>query len=546
MDYETLRHVIERRYPKVIGSSILVIIGFIALIFGIHSDIYSSYDKFNSKFAKYNWFNPYHVVKFPVDQYRLNCTDSIPIQSEEIPFSGIKENTPSKAIYILDKTPSTYPTILSESSRNILKTFLTKYLNDNGCKNAISLDKLSNEDLLLMTMIHRLSLRDNLTNLTILFYWGDNSIQAMENYDVIPKQDKLCDFYKDYLKIALGKTANPNCQTNFNTIFEQLTKPIIWGNNKANHCLFLLSDFEHNTASGVNFSKLDKTIQDFSINNPVSQISLIKVQNRSNSEFEVSNTLRTFRENFNHIHYYEIDNNHLNYESQIVQRINHITAQTVECNKSAIFLYYVFSQKGDGYDFQGTISPNLEGSGFPISISLRDRVAFDKTTPQEYLLLNEKIKIIPFNIYCPDSSDTKTMRLKFTTRNIQNENYYLEVNSIGSSYKIKIPIILRQVLPVTSSILLFIVYSILTILTFYFSLFMLLQFKKVELHQWVELLLVVGFLSICCLCLFLLFKTSCDFYQTSFCKQDGFWAFHLIISLCCISFCSLTLKRSLT
>ena len=55
----------------------------------------------------------------------------------------------------------------------------------------------------------------------------------------------------------------------------------------------------------------------------------------------------------------------------------------------------------------------------------------------------------------------------------------------------------------------------------------------IELYKWVEILLLLGFGSICILCFYLLYFPF-TLYSTSYYKQDGLWLLHLTILLSCI------------
>lgn len=541
-----LNIVISNKYPKIIGSSVVVLIGFIALIFGIHSDIYSSYDKFNTKYNQYNWFDPVDIVKFPIDQYLINCSDSIPLETNPIEISSGAKTELRNAIFIIDKTPSTFSTILSAESKGNLKATLSKYLSDQSCKNEINLDKLSNEDLLLMSMIERLSKASDSINISILLYLGNNSIKVMEEYNTIPKKTDLCSFYLAYTNLLANIQAQPDCQTNFKIIFDKIFQPAIWGEKSMCHNIYLISDFEHNAESGTSFSQLNSLIQDYG-NFKIEQLNLFKVQNQSNSDYEVNSTLQILRENFNHINYYEFSNNDLNFNSNIVQTVNHMSSTLVDSKSNdPIYLYYLFSQKGDSYDFKGSIQPNLEDCNLPISISLRDRISFEGNfTPGEYLTLNDELKIIPFKIYNLDSSKTKTIDLKLTTKNIQNENYYLEISPMNSSFKMKYPIILRQVLPVTSSIYLITIYTIILILLIFLSFYFIVFIKNIEFeNQLLKYLLYVSF-SIIIISAITLLILNFSFYKASLEKQDKFVYLHFSFSTCTFLFCLITCLKSI-
>ena len=93
--------------PKILSKIVLLSLALIAFIFGIHSDVFSSYDKYNIKIdTQYDWFSFKDILRFPIDQYGINKVNQYPEDTIDFSEGLIKDYPARKITIVLDKTGS--------------------------------------------------------------------------------------------------------------------------------------------------------------------------------------------------------------------------------------------------------------------------------------------------------------------------------------------------------------------------------------------------------------------------------------------------------
>ncbi|MDX2000892.1 MAG: hypothetical protein SFW35_00540 [Chitinophagales bacterium] len=457
-------------FPKFTGAFALVLLAIIAFIFGIHADIYSSYDRLNNNLSKsYNWFNPADIVRFPVEQYLINQR-KFPENQINLD-SCFSNNYDRKYTIVIDKTPSIEPSAFTEEISAKLKTNLKAELQGSISQNPLNLDSLKIEDLFVLTAMKQLAIdTSSKAMIEVLYYLGDSTFLSPYDVDIIITKQVLCESIKTFLEFFDNKIlgSKKGKYTNFNALVKELKKPKWMGVNNRNifSNLFIISDFEHEEESGATFAELNDNLHSF--NNAgditVKQINLIKVKGKDNKSDKVNTTLNLIRQNFNHLYFFEFNEEKTYFEQNPIQAISSVfSSTTYDTKEQQAYFYYLWDEMLSRYDFMTEVTLIASSTTTPnILIGLRDKVepnSYDNYSG--YMLLNGlKTKIYPFTSTLMPLDNHKPIKINLTTDNTYNTNYSIELSKPGSTFKVSKPIILREVLPATSCIYLVYLYAL--------------------------------------------------------------------------------------
>jgi hypothetical protein len=459
-------------YPKFTSGFALLLLALIAFIFGIHADIFSSYDKLNNKLSQsYDWFDPADIVRFPIEQYQINRRY---FPKNEINLdSSVSNRYDRKFTIVIDKTKSTESNSFAKRISQKLKSSLQTELQSSVSQNQLELQSLMVEDLFVLTAMKQLSQNSNSkTILEVIYYLGDGSIQSPYDVDIPLTKNNLCESVQKYLSFYSQKILNApkGRYTNFNEIIKALTQSNFLGDNQTIFSnLYFLSDFEHEEESGSSFAELNESLHSFNNSKSisVSQINLLKIKGKSNSPDKVNTTLNLFRQNFNHLYFYEFSEEQTYFEENPVQAISSIFSSTKPDSKQQpIYLYYLWNDTLTHSDFQGRLTLNTaDFKGSNVILGLRDKVEVNSNANYTgYILLNGlKTKVFPFTSAEFFFENNKSFQVTFNTDSKDNKNYYIELSQPGNTFKVSEPLILREVLPATSCVYLIYLYAFLFI-----------------------------------------------------------------------------------
>ncbi len=495
-DIKILVQISKHPFIKIASSFLVISLALIAFIFGIHSEIFSSHDKYNSDIKNsYNWFNPEHIFKFPIEQYGINKNDKyIPVTKIFEDSISPKSTDLRKITIVLDKTASI------KSNKNYVKTInnvLVNYLEiNNPLKNSKkdNFKGLNTEDLFLLTALDKISKSKNKTSVDLLFYAGNsNCISPYEGSQVLGNEN-LSSLMIDCISTLTDINNNNNSnnsnsnnkesiKTNFSFLLNKIASPAYTSKMKAvnqNSSLIILSDFVHEEITGSSFESLNYKLQ--SLGEKFNQVNLIKFTGNGKHPEWAKTTIELFRKNFNHLYYYEF-NDILIEKPELTDRsfpsqISKMFSYSFDAKSSKpITFYHSWNLENYKYDYNGLINFHQKSPHKKFTIGYGYSRNSIENSEYSYLLKNKKNKIYAFEYSNHIIENDIDIPLSFITNKIESKNYFLEIHNIDSANMARIPIIFKPVLPITSSVSLVFLYlffgisSTFIIIYFYWLLF---------------------------------------------------------------------------
>ncbi len=497
LTYYILINKILNENPKLLffkraGSLLVISLALISLNFGIHSEVFSSHNKYGSEVKNsYNFFDPLDILKFPIEQYGINI-DSKYIPKITVSEDSLIQKKTRRITIVIDKTSSTK----SEEKYilEIKKTLIAYLKKATPLKNKINLTKLEIEDLFLLTALERIYRDKDETYIDLLFYKGNSEYESPFNTDVKINKESIVDLFKkcaDDLrsinKKNISKRNTSTINTDFSFVLEKISSEAYITSNSDNNVstsLIILSDFAHeDEATHKSFKNLNYKLQ--SLGHKINQINLIQFKGNGKYKELATRTINLFRKNFNHINFYEfndalIDNEILinkSYPSQIAKMFSY--SSDVEKSNPVIF-YHSWNKESYNYDYASNIvlskknkSENTYSLGYGYS---RNTIT---KTEYSYLINNNK-KVSAFQYLPKNINKNETTPLTFVTNQIESKDYFLEFHKINSTYISRVPIVFKSSLPITTCIYLIFLYLFFG-LTFSFIIF---YFSIILFNKW--------------------------------------------------------------
>ncbi|WP_298423539.1 hypothetical protein [uncultured Kordia sp.] len=527
--------------PKVLGSFLVIFIALIAIIFSIHADVFSSYDKHNTNSKpQYDWFNISNVINFPYDQYEINIDNNYPKTILNL-NKEFKDKKTRKVTIILDRTGSLIKKEKKTQYRRNLKEKLLQILYmkvEKKCFNDTKFLKV--EDLFLLTALSKIS--DDATSfektiVQVVIYTGfdlEKSKKESGTFYEIPikhldiNEVPLLTVFKDIIKelriINKQKTIIAGRDTNFSDLAEVLSHEIFLNRYKYknyNHkSLIILSDFVHEEESGAYFYEVVQHLG--KINNLVNQVNLVSFNPPNIDKIGIAKkTKNIFRKTFNDLYFYEFEE-YLNSEIPNHEQINRMFSSTID-DTEPLILYHSFNNESYKYDYAGQIKiENLYSKS--VILNYGNRIKPNNYVGEyNYLKIKNKNnyrKIYPFQATKIDSDET--YEIHFTYNGKSNKNIFLELNSPEKTKIIRKQILLRPVLPKTSCIYLICLYflanSLLITISIYYITIMIVSYcTTAKKNNGFKVFIIIPLFFL----IFFLFKTSLiDSFSNLFAIQE--------------------------
>ncbi|GGG14166.1 hypothetical protein GCM10011344_13490 [Dokdonia pacifica] len=525
--------IIKSILPKVFSKILLVSFALITFIFGIHADVFSSYDKYTANLDRqYDWFSIEDILRFPVEQYGINVKDLYPSNIIDFQDNIITEYPTRKITILLDKTGS-----IKDSKESKIKQRLVNKLNDQiyDFEKHIDTSTIKVEDLFLLTALEQLT-RDekrNLTHIEVLIYTGSeknvkvvNHIEKAlkidyDEYDDSTRSKAIIDCLKkinvyntdDYKKIINNRF------TDFYELGKELKAPKFIGNGttrnngygkKYDHTsIILLSDFYHEEAF------LDKNVKDvenvwYNIRNRVSQLNLISFNNSntSSSSKYVSKAIKeTFRRNFNHLYFFEYEE-HLDNQLAIDEEINTMFSTVIDAKVAQpLITYHSWNKQDYKFDYKGEVQILRQNGDRDLVVGFANRIRpKNYIKPYDYITISkesssnspDEIKLYEYQKGKLKGSNSDIYEISFLVDEIESKNFFLEYSYPNTSYAVRHPILFKPVLPVTACLYLFALYLVFTFTSlylFFYYLICLLRLKikknKTKPFLWISLMFYV-------------------------------------------------------
>ncbi len=482
----------KQRFSKIVASALVLLLALVAFIFGIHADIFSSYDKFSSRLDRsYNWFSPYDIVSFPIDQYKLNkhIFHENTINIDTLFISGFSR----KVSIVIDKTSSTIPdTFTKRISRGLRERLVGNLQASSQNELPLKYDSISVEDLLVMSSIRLLALDKSIkTNIEIFFYWGNGKFTSTSDKDELLDPDdfnSLIRRYYETLNNGIQANRGINHNTNFGNIAGKLVQPCSFGDTSGAdttfRSLFVVSDFAHEQKSGTSFADLRTRFDSLGNNFKINQVTLIRLKGADNNPADVAETINIFRENFNDLFFYNFN------EDQTFMNVSpdEIVASMFFSTKDdprfqALYLYYLWSNENPYFDYEGELT--LGNRHQHIAIELRDRnLTSEIDGVSGFLLLpNERAKLYPHKMRNISTTDASAKSIKLITDNLRNKNFTIGLSIPNRTLRVVEPIILREVLPISSCLYLVMFYLVATIILTLLIVYLLIQYNIIIHHR---------------------------------------------------------------
>ncbi|MFC4633592.1 hypothetical protein ACFO3O_06715 [Dokdonia ponticola] len=516
-EYKSTLQIIKSILPKVFSKILLISFALITFIFGIHADVFSSYDKYTADLNRqYNWFSIEDILRFPVEQYGINIKDLYPSNIIDFKNNIIKEYPTRKITILLDKTGS----IKNDKGSKIKKTLIKKLNNEiYEFEKHIDTTTIKVEDLFLLTALEQLT-RDEkrgLTHIEVLIYTGSENNKGVVNY--IEKALKI-DYnkYDDSLRSqaiikCLKKINNYNTEeykkiinnrfTDFYELGNELKAPKFIGNGtsknngygkKYDHTsIILLSDFYHEEGF------LNKNVKDvenvwYNIRNRVSQLNLISFNNSntSNSSKYISKAIKeTFRKNFNHLYFFEYEE-HLDNQLAIDEEINTMFSTVIDAeNPQPLITYHSWNKQDYKFDYKGEVQILRQDGDRDLIIGFANRIRPQNyIKPYDYITIikkrdnisarntSNKIKLYEYQKDKIKGSNSDIYEISFLIDEIESKNFFLEFSYPNTSYAVRHPILFKPVLPATACLYLFALYLVFAFSSLYlFFYYLVVMFK---------------------------------------------------------------------
>ncbi|MCK8480912.1 hypothetical protein [Psychroserpens algicola] len=569
-----LKEIAKDDFPRLISKLLFISLALITFIFGIHSETFSSYDKYgiNSP-TQYNWFSPKDIIKFPIEQYKISAMGIYPENTIDFENGLISSvNLPTRKVTILlDKTASvTYN--VSDEKRNSLKKSLIKNLDSSidDFHNILKNKKLKIEDLYILTALEKLTREEHrdTTHIQVIVYKGsykesgknrsDFKMLLDEEYVEFNKKERKSFILKCLTDlIDLNSKKNENVVsgrfTDFYGLAEELKKEKYLGkgayrNNglelKYQHTsLFILSDFVHEKDLSNN------TFQDIAgawsgISNLVSQINLISFDTLDNSS-GASSIQEIFKKIFNHLYFFEFSKT-LNTGLSEDEEINIMFSTVIDGSiVKPLVLYHSWDKQDYRYDYKGQVQIKKAYSDSLI-VSFLDRIRpSNYVKPYTYLTIQRKpetsnkkshsnskgIKLYEYQKKKLEGSEIENYTISFSVDEVESKNFSLEFTYPNISYTVRHPIVFKPVLSYTSSIYLIVLYFLLMISILQGSIYFLLKIYKIRCKNGPRVILSIALFSLVVLSIWIL---SCYYYELFIISGDVIVNGVILVSLSCL------------
>ena len=509
-----LYEISQHKFIKFISRLTLFLFALIAFIFGIHSDIVSSYDKLNANIKhSYNWFYPQDIIKFPIDQFMIN-KEQFPPNEIDVASAFTNDHKIRKYSIVVDKTSSNKPSEVTKKTSKKLIESITTHLGGSVSQNPIDFSKISLEDLFLLNGLERLA-RDTsaITSFEIMYYFGDEIVRSPFDKDKIINSENLSEtigsclaYIRDSVNPKAKKEGNVR-NTDFKFIAKELKEERWCGNNKNSFSsVIIFSDFEHLESSGNSFESVNQSLQVLSKDCKITQVNLVKLRGRNKHPDWANQTLDLFREAFNHLYYYEFEEqlkdnstakDALSYSEQIASVFSSVNDDT---SPQPVLLYYSWNNENYNFDYKGVMTLRNLQTNKQISFGYGNQVdvlRFNEKTSYLYFVCRKQ-KLFPYRQTKIEFLSLPYDTLQFVTNEKNSKNYFIEFSHPGSTQTIREPIILKQVLPTTSCLLLIYLYSFfgmaMILIIAYYAVFVLIYSNKNSERNYIKLSL--GILSV--------------------------------------------------
>ncbi|WP_430412735.1 hypothetical protein [Kordia sp.] len=474
--------------PKLISKFLIINLALIAFIFSIHSNIYSSHDKYNINVkSQYSWFHLYDILRFPADQFEIN--------QKKYPINIINKNEfidsvkNRKITIVVDKTGSLIINGEGIEYKKTLKEELMKSLEDKFHKLFDGIDYLKVEDIFLLTALYNIFYDTNYDSnyVQVIFYKGYSKKSKKTFIDLTIQQElKGSDLYNIFKRILddlknikderykIGKRA-----TNFHDLARELNKEKIKKNyNGYYSSLVILSDFVHEEVKS-NSLFLEVADELNNLSNSINQVNLISFDSSNKNKIVISNRVKSlFRKAFNDLNFYEFQNFLTSNLPKEIQ-INRMFCSTIQ-SKEPIILYHSYNNENHKEDYVGKLhlNDNLSTPNLTLSYGFLLKPIRFKSKYNHLLIKSknnkdsEKIqKLFPFEV--GRINKNKHYLLSFTEEKNDAEKIFLEFNHDNKTTILRKPVLLKPVLPITSCVYLVNLYFLSSLsvafLTFFYA-----------------------------------------------------------------------------
>ena len=521
-EHTSTLHIIKSILLKVFSKILLISFGLITFIFGIHADIFSSYDKYTTNLNRqYDWFSIEDILRFPIEQYGINIGEIYPDNSIDFEKDIIKEYPRRKVTILLDKTGS----IKNDNESKIKKSLITK-LSDEiyEFERHIDTTSIKVEDLFLLTALEQLS-RDekrNSTHIEVLIYTGSEKNKGVINHiekvlsieynkydenhrnEIVINCLKRINYYNtdEYKKIINSR------YTDFYELGNELKAPKFIGNGtsknngygkKYDHTsIILLSDFHHEEKFLNNNVKDVENVW-HAIRNRVSQLNLISFNNSntSNSSKYISKAIKeTFRRNFNHLYFFEYEE-HLDNQLAIDEEINTMFSTVIDAqNPQPLITYHSWNKQDYKFDYKGEVQILRQEGDRDLIIGFVNRIRPQNyVKPYNYLTITKKrdnvstksspnkIKLYEYQKDKLEGSNSDAYEVSFLVDEIESKNFFLEFSYPNTSYAVRHPILFKPVLPATACLYLFSLYLVFAFSSLYLFFYYLISVFQLEVKR---------------------------------------------------------------
>ncbi|WP_167289299.1 hypothetical protein [Paraflavitalea devenefica] len=470
-------------FVRRLAAIMLLIFAVICFVFGIHSSVFSSYDIFNSREidSGYDWFNSFDVIRFPFDQLTIASQFS---PESHLPVSAKYDNTLIGHYYfVVDKSGSMALDSVSVKKFASLKEILLDSIKNNkfSPKNDVCFNNLEIEDCILVSLVLSLYHAPNQypKSFTIDFYLGKDSTVSLTDEEL--KTDTLT--FSKFLGLYCTKKPKINKKSessDFTSICSRMMKKNILDPARS-HMVTIVSDFKHEVAaSRKTLSELGYSIDRLNEKH-VYQLNIVKVNGFAVNMTEADPTINRFRQLSDKTNYYELDDLYIKSENPF-EFIRSVTYPVVEDTLSSIIFYYPCKQ--GGFNSNSVTKVMFDSIAKPLDlyigvkeqdIYMPDESVYLRATEYNYLAKLSRPMKVP--VY-PDIP----LVLEFPHGDKICGEYYMEVygNFIGK--RIKIPIMFKEVLPPTSSIVLVFLYFLLFTCGYLMFFYLLQRFKEMKLY----------------------------------------------------------------
>lgn len=493
--------IVKHSFIKFLSGVILLLIALIAFMFGIHADIYSSYDKLNTQLhSSFNWFDPIDIIKFPTEQYGINH-GKFPDYTVNVNCNDRINPQTTKYTFVIDKSLSTEKSDLTKSLVKSYVDVLSKNLGEECSKRKVDFSNLELEDLLLCMALYSISndVYKDSVQVDLMYYLGNQNYYTpcrIDNIEINQKNScstilNLIDTIQTVVYPKVKKIP-PTHKTDLAYVASVLNQHS-WLQRDKNYynSVFFISDFEHEELSGSSFYTLDYKLKNLGSTCGLEHFSLIKMQGKNNNGAVVNETLELFRKNFGHLYYYEIDES-FNENDNIIAQAKNIFAIVKEDNQPIVF-YTTWDSISYQFDYRSDFfTDNKENEIFYFGFGNRSHQEIFKDKSSYGLEINSSKKLFPYEMVSQQLNYNQKVKLLFSTNRDECRDFFIEVRDPNSMVKLRKPMVLRETLPVTSCICLIYLYSFFLISVLAYLLFISLKLVVSPIANQKQILKIVG------------------------------------------------------